>query len=605
MTSSKLKLLLPTLLALLLFQGCAVETVEVDETSSPKVSEDQTRPIFIKDYLVDQAKTLDEIYDVYSEFYFDYYPEDLDFIGDVELFGYENPKKFFPEISKESEEILKEITTKTINALNMLEINPNSSEYYDQQVLLWHCEDTLNRLEYQDTQYYAYPYFGAQSLVSLLLLDMHEINSTQDAQAYVYRVADAGRYLNEIHARVEAGIEKNIMIPNSSALDLYSELKADLQSIHIYRDKLDKELTRLNVDQDQYVNLMALYDEAESKHLKPAMEKLMNQANDLMKTSPYDRGISQLSNGKDYYQDYIIPHHVGLNLTAEEIHQMGLKEVDRIKIELRDLLADMGYEEDPMTAIRSIQQSSSTYKGNDAFEAYKNTMALIQEQLPSVFYEENIPGSIPEVRFFDYNSYLQPTIDGNRPAYFNIVNGSHFAYAIPALAIHEASPGHHLQISNVLDNPDTKLLRKLLRTTGYTEGWALYAEKMALETGLVVSNDVKVGMLLSELFRAGRLVVDTGLHYYNWSPDEAKDYFRDEIYYANAQFEVSRYMTMPGQALAYKLGEIKILELREKVKSVFGPHFNLKEFHAQVLDDGYLPLSLLEEKIDNYIQDGP
>lgn len=605
MASIKLRLLLPTLLALLLLQGCAVEKVEVHETSYPDISENQSRPIYMKAYSFDQAKTLDDIYDVYSEFYFDYYPEDLDFIGDVEIFGYENPKKFFPEISKESEEILKEITIKTINALNQLEINPNSSEYYDQQVLLWHCNDTLKRLEYENIQYYAYPYFGAQSLVSLLLLDMHEINNIEDAEGYIFRVADAGRYLNDIHTRVESGIEQNIMIPNSSAFDLYSELKAEIQSLNLYRDKLDKELNKLNVNDDQHRQLMDLYDEAESKHLKPAMVALMDQANWLMKNSPYDRGVSQLPGGKEYYDNYVIQHHVGLNLSAEEIHQMGLDEVARIKIELFNLLDEIGYEEDPLTAIRSIQQSSITYRGNEAIEAYKTTMAEVQDQLPSFFYEENIPDSIPEVRFFDYNSYLQPTIDGKRPAYFNIVNGGHLAYAIPALAIHEASPGHHLQISNVLDNPETKLLRKLLRTTGYTEGWALYAEKMALETGLINSDDVKVGMLLSELFRAGRLVVDTGLHYFDWTPDEAKEYFREEIYFANAQFEISRYMTMPGQALAYKLGDLKILELREKVKAFVGPHFSLKDFHAQVLNDGYLPLSLLEEKIDNYTQTKP
>lgn len=155
---------------------------------------------------------------------------------------------------------------------------------------------------------------------------------------------------------------------------------------------------------------------------------------------------------------------------------------------------------------------------------------------------------------------------------------------------------------NVLSNPDIPLLRKLLRNTSYTEGWALYAEKLSLESGFVTDPAAQVGMLLSELFRAARLVADTGLHYFDWTQQEAIGYLANEAFAYGYDFEVLRYMTWPGQALAYKMGELKILELRQLAMDELGDKFDLKDFHGAVLDDGYLPLEILEMKILAYIE---
>ncbi len=583
----------------LLLHSCSLGTTskssEVDPNRNP-------RPIYNKTYSFEKANSLDDIYDVYTEFYFDYYPEDLDFIGDVNVYGYENPKLYFPEYSTESEIILKDVTTRAVEALKSIEVEPYSKDFYDKEVLIWFCEDTINNLNQPTERYFAYQNFGAQSLVSTLLLDMHEINTLSDVEAYIERVNDAGRYLLDIYDQVEVGIASDVMIPKSSAMNLFSELRAELYSIEKYKDKLTEAMDKLDIDETQYAELLVRYDEAQENHLKPALEKLIDQSNGLMKTSLFDNGLSELPSGKEYYQTYIIPHHLGLDLSAEEIHNVGLSEVKRIKEELKILLQSMGHEGDIREGIQSVQQSSLIFRGNDAFVEYERVMDEMFLQLPKVFYKDNIPKNNPTVRYFDYNSYLQPTIDGNREAYFNIVNTGHASFAITALAIHEASPGHHLQISNVLDNQDARLLRKLLRTTSYTEGWALYSEKIALENGFVKSDDVKVGMLLSELFRAGRLVVDTGLHYYGWTQEDAENYLINEAYFNHPEFEVQRYMTMPGQALSYKIGELKILELRQMAMDSLGNSFNLKDFHATILDDGYLPLSLLENKVRGYIK---
>lgn len=582
----------------LLLQSCSLgltESANLNPNNLP-------RPIYNNTYSFKKADTLDAIYDVYTQFYFDYYPEEMDFIGDVSGYGFENPKLYFPEYSTEAEVILKDVNTRAVKALESVEVEPYSNDFYDKEVLIWYCTDTLNKLNYPTERYFAYQNFGAQSLIPTLLLDMHEISTVNDAEAYIERIKDAGRFLNDIYDQVEIGKSSDVMIPKSSAMNLFSELKSELKGIDKYKEKLIKALDELEIEATQYEALLLSYDDAQENALKPALNKLIEQSTVLFKSSLYSNGLSELPRGKEYYEAHIIPHHLGLDLTAEEIHTIGLNEVKRIKEELAILIQSMGYEGDLKESIDDIKQYSKRFHGEDAFAEYERIMAEIHKQLPLAFHEGNIPKKNPAIRFYDYNSYFSATVDGNRDAYFNIVDAAHASYAITALAIHEASPGHHLQISNVLDDPDARLLRKLLGTTSYIEGWALYSEKVALESGFVKSDDVKVGLLLSELFRAGRLVVDTGLHYYDWTKMEAETYLRDEAFFDYPEFEVNRYMTMPGQALAYKMGELKILELRQLAMDSLGSDFDLKEFHAVILDDGFLPLRLLENKVLGYIE---
>lgn len=588
------------LISILLLQGCAIKNEKI--TSELPESGEALRPIFVKTYSFEQATSLDDVYDVYTEFYFDYNPSNLDFIGDVTAFGYDNPKRFFPEISVEAEQILIDVNTRAIKALESLDLEPNSSDYYDKEVLLWFLRDQLNQQVYAKDRFFAFPNFGRQATVSTVLLDLHEINTYDDAVAYIERVKDAGRYLDDIYNQVELGIESGVMIPKSNAFNLHSELRSEAGTLGRYKDKLNQSLDGLNIDNTQKKQLLSRYDEAEQKYLAPSLAKLVDQSFALFKDSLYDNGLSEYPNGKSFYENYVIPHHVGYEISAEEIHQLGLSEVERITEELKTQFEKMGFDGSISEGIHFVQQSSEQFRGQDAFDEYERVMDEMYAQLPKVFHQKNIPLDNPTVRFFDYNSYLQPSIDGSREGYFNIVNSVHLSYAIVSLAIHEASPGHHLQISNVLNNPDTRLLRKLLRTTSYVEGWALYSEKLALESGFVKSDDVVVGMLLSELFRAGRLVVDTGLHYYDWTQQDAENYLKEVIFMGYPQFEVMRYTTWPGQALAYKMGELKILELRDEAMIALGDKFDIKDFHSAILDDGYLPLMVLEKRVHQYIE---
>lgn len=592
------------LIGLMLFQGCTASAKKTEIQMASEIDPNHNpRPIYNKSYSFEDAKTLDDIYEIYTSFIFDYKPEYLDFIGDVSAFGFENPKRYFPEFSTEAEAILKQVSEEAIDALEKISVEANSADFYDKEVLLWFLKDTLNQLNYPTNRFFAYPSFGAQANVGLILLDMHEIQTLSDAENYVFRIQDAGRYLNDVYDQVALSLEAGVYLPKTNALRLFSELNAERDNTHLYKSKLLEAMDSLDLKAETQEELLALYELSIDEYYLPALDRLIQQTSDMAKNSPFENGLSQYPNGKNYYESVVIPHHVGLPFTAEEIHQVGLDEVARITEELSDLLEAMGHTEDILRSIYAVQQNSEKYQGQSAVIQYEKTMYEMAQKLPNVFHPHNIPSDLPAVRFFGYNSYLQPSIDGNRRGYFNITNGTHSAYAIPALTIHEASPGHHLQITNVLNNPDMRLLRKLLRTTSYVEGWALYSEKMALETGFVESDDVIVGMLLSELFRAARLVVDTGLHAFDWTKIEAENYLKNVAYSDYYAFEVVRYMSWPGQALAYKMGELKILELRQEAMDALGDRFDLKTFHSAVLDEGYLPLKILELKVHAYIEE--
>ena len=578
--------------------GCEKEAEEQAHVNTTGID----RPIFNKGYSFKKATTVSDVYDIYTEFYLDYNPMVRDFVGSMESFGYENEKLYLPEVSTEAELVSRDVNTRAKVTLENISVEENSPEFYNKEVLLWYIEDQLNYLDHADQHFMAYAYFGHQADVNTYLIDLHEINDLKDAEAFVHRIQDAGRFLTDVHDKVEISMASGIMIPKVSGLKLFSELKGEMASLDKYKDKLSNSLDSLEIDSEKKSSLLESYDLAQKDYLEPALQKLIDQAKIIASESTYHNGLSDYDHGKAYYENYSIPHFVNLDISAQEIHDLGLSEVARIQEELTLLFEELGYEGSLKQNINAIREGGENYRGQEAIDAYQKAMDDVFGKLDLVFHEKNIPEKNPAIRFFDYNSYLSPTIDGSREGYFNIVDYDHNSSGVVALAIHEASPGHHFQIMNVLSNPDIPLLRKLLRTTSYTEGWALYSEKLSLESGFVTDPAAQVGMLLSELFRAARLVADTGLHYFDWTQQEAMGYLANEAFGQGYNFEVLRYMTWPGQALAYKMGELKILELRQLAMDELGDKFDLKDFHGAILDDGYLPLEILEKKVLAYIQ---
>jgi uncharacterized protein (DUF885 family) len=323
-------------------------------------------------------------------------------------------------------------------------------------------------------------------------------------------------------------------------------------------------------------------------------------------------GISALPDGAKYYQ-FLIRHHTTANLTAEEIHKIGLDEVKRDEAEMLTIAQKLGFQD-----LKSFRASLKTNpklhpaSAEALLDAYRGYLGPMQARLPQLF------GRLPKANFEvdPVPDYMEKTAapayyeagapDGSRPGrlMINTYNAaSRNLYNAEATAYHEGLPGHHLQISIAQELEGVPAFRKYQHYTAYTEGWGLYAERLGKDAGFYQDPYSEYGRLENDAWRAIRLVVDTGVHSQHWSRQQMVDYFHDHsaMDETSIQTEVDRYISWPGQALAYKVGELKILEVRERAKKALGDKFDLRAFHDEVLGSGALPLDVLSDRIDGWI----
>ena len=320
-------------------------------------------------------------------------------------------------------------------------------------------------------------------------------------------------------------------------------------------------------------------------------------------------GLSDLPDGQAWYQ-YMIKTHTTLDLTAEEIHEYGRQEVARILSEMKKVKQQVKFEGSLAEFFEFLRTDDQFYYDNeqDLIDAYTNVKKKIDATLPKLF--DVFPKADYEVRAVPkYRaasaagaSYEGPAPDGSRPGIFYINTHnlkSQPKFLMETLSIHEAAPGHHFQIAIQQEVEGLPNYRKFGGYTVFSEGWALYAESLGKELGLFTDPYMWYGRLVDEQLRAMRLVVDTGLHSKGWTREQAIQFMLDNSSMAKSdvEAEVERYIVIPGQALAYKIGQRKIRELREYGENLLGDNFNIKKFHTQVLIDGSLPMPVLEEKL--------
>lgn len=323
-------------------------------------------------------------------------------------------------------------------------------------------------------------------------------------------------------------------------------------------------------------------------------------------------GIDSLPDGKKYYQ-FLIKRTTTTNLTADQIHQIGLDEVKKDEAAMLTIAQKLGFAD--LKSFRSSLKSNPKLHPASAdalLDAYRSVLKPMQARLPEFF--GTLPKEpfevVPVPEYLAKNSapaYYQPgTPDGSRPGrlFIDTYNATERnLYAVEAVAYHEGLPGHHLQISIAQELTGIPDFRKHEFFTAYTEGWGLYAEHLGKDVGFYQDPYSDYGRLEADIWRAIRLVVDTGVHSEAWSRDQMVQYFHDHsnIDEPSIQAEVDRYTAWPSQALSYKIGQLKILELRDRAQKALGPKFDLRAFHDQVLDAGALPLDVLEQRIDAWI----
>jgi uncharacterized protein (DUF885 family) len=325
-----------------------------------------------------------------------------------------------------------------------------------------------------------------------------------------------------------------------------------------------------------------------------------------------ESGISALPDGAKYYA-FRIRHITSTNLTAEQIHQIGLDEVKKDEAEMLVIAQKLGFVS--LASFRASLKANPKLKATsrDALlDAYRGYLTPMQARLPQLF------GTLPKAKFevVPIPDYLEKTAapayyesgstDGSRPGrlFIDTYNATdRNLYSVEDIAYHEGLPGHHLQISIAQELTGIPAFRKYQHYTAYTEGWGLYSERLGKDVGLYQDPYSDYGRLEGDIWRAIRLVVDTGVHSQHWTRDQMVQYFHDHsnIDDTSIQSEVDRYIGWPGQALAYKIGQLKILELRDRAKAALGDTFDLRAFHDQVVDSGALPLDVLSDRIDAWI----
>lgn len=355
--------------------------------------------------------------------------------------------------------------------------------------------------------------------------------------------------------------------------------------------------------------------QAIDQNVRPAYQKLGTFIQkDYLPHGRQHEGIWSLPNGDELYRFYVENNTTTLE-SPENIHQLGLKEVARIEAEMLKIAKAQGFND-----LKSFQQSLKTNPAvfpksrEEILEIYRGYIAQMQPELPKLFglLPKNKVEVLPVEQYREKEAagaeYHQGTPDGSRPGQVYVNTGDfseRSKISMEATAYHEAIPGHHMQIDIAQNLPNLPMFRKQPNHTAYIEGWALYAEQLGKDVGFYKDPLSDYGRLSSELFRACRLVVDTGVHYKKWTRQQMIDFMREHsaLDEPDIQAEADRYIAIPAQALAYKMGQLKIIELRELAKQELGDRFDIKAFHDMILNAGTLPLNILDARIKNWIKE--
>ena len=387
-------------------------------------------------------------------------------------------------------------------------------------------------------------------------------------------------------------------------------IKSDISSNPYLKVFKDADESIINIeDKNKLIDDAILLIE---NRINPAYKRLHDfLLNDYLPNSRESIGIKDIPNGKKYYE-YLANYYTTTDLTPDEIHNIGLKEIERIRSEMEQIIKDVDWDGDFLSFLNYLRTSPRFYYDNadDLFDAYLIMSKTIDPLLPKIFkvFPRAPYGVIPipdETAPFTTTAYYNSPSPG-RPGYFyaNLYKPeSRPKYEIPVLTVHEAVPGHHFQISIAQELENVPTFRKYQGITAFVEGWGLYSEELGEFMGIYDDPYDKFGQLTYDMWRAIRLVVDTGMHYMDWTREDAINLFIENSAKSKLDIEneVDRYIAWPGQALAYKIGQLKILELRNKAESMLGDKYDIKDFHHEVLKRGSLPLELLEFYIDEWI----
>jgi len=479
--------------------------------------------------------------------------------------------------------------------------------------------------EFRHHRYIVHQFRAAHTQVPSFLINIHSVKTKEDAQAYISRLDNVRTYFDQVIAqmkiREEAGVfppawAYDQMIDASKNVITGAPFDSSETPSTIWEDFQNK-VNNLDVTEAEKTTLLGEAKAALVTSVMPSYEKFIEELAHQREVTPEGDGVWRLPNGDKWYQNRL-NWFTTTDLTANEVHQIGLDNVERIHNAMRDIMEQVDFDgtlQEFFVFMREDEQFylPSTDEGRQQYlDMAKTAIDEMREAIPEYFgILPEAPMIVKRVEAFREQSagkafYQSPAQDGSRPGiyYANLYDMKAMpTYQLEALAYHEGIPGHHMQRAIAQELEGVPQFQKFLSFTAYTEGWGLYTEELAKDMGFYEDPYSDFGRLAMELWRACRLVVDTGIHTKKWSREEAVDYLVQNTPNPeyDAQKAIERYIAMPGQATAYMIGKLKIMELREHAQTELGDKFDWKGFHDEVLKYGPVPLSILEENINAWI----
>ena len=555
-------------------------------------------------------------------------PEALTYVGILDRFNWltkHNSRLSIPE-ENDLEEGIKELEKGIKTLYKYKDSSLTDVQKITKKIAIFDLENNLKELK--EFPYLDYPLnqIGGIHLNTIeFMSDMHPVRTKSEANDFIKRVELIRDVyegtLKDLEKQANSGIYPPEFVYGHVINQLNDFINYSFEEHPLYTQFMMK-VKELNITDKELDDFDKRIKKAIEDSVTPGFKLLLGFMERTKKNANKNHGIWSQPGGDDYYK-LRIRTYTTTDYTPEFIHQTGLSEVERITNRMREILTSLGYD-----TSKSVGQLMNELNENPDFlyadtpdrkeiivndytEMVNEAIEVMTEYFHTMPKSDVVVKAVPEYseQTAAGGYYQAPALDGSRPGVFyaNLYDIKQTpTYSMRTLTYHEATPGHHHQIAHSLENESLTLYRRFgYGTSAFSEGWALYAEQLALEAGLAENPYDELGILQSEIFRAVRLVVDTGMHYKKWTREEAMKYMKSITGMSDTEVrvEIERYIVWPGQALSYKVGMLKMLELRDKAKNELGDKFNIKDFHSAVLDHGNPPLFIVEEMVNKMIEE--
>lgn len=558
----------------------------------------------------DESEHLHHLFDLYWEWLMKINPDEATYLGYPKA---DHDK--WPNISLEALKQNHEFSYQILEHLKTLSTkNLDKEEKVSHSILKRILEEDQASFSFGDQWMPVNQMFGIHLSIPLVM-ELMANKTLKDYQNILSRLEHIPELIEQVIALLEEGVEKGITQPRIAILGAPQQILNQ-----IVENPLESPMLKAfqsfpsTIDEATQKQLLSDAKQIYLNKVIPALTQLHTYF--IEKYLPNCResiAFSDLPNGQEWYE-HKIKSSTTTNLSAEEIHELGLKEVERIYQEMLEVIKQTSFKGSFKEFLQFMKTDPQFYFSNreDLLKGYQTLAHEIENKLPLLFAKlPKLPFQVVPIPSYSEESqvgayYCSGSLADNRPGYF-FINTSYpelrAKWEMKPLALHEAVPGHHLQIALAQELENLPEFRKNVHFTGYIEGWGLYAESLGFDLDLYQDPYSHFGRLSYEMLRAIRLVVDTGMHAMGWSREQAIEFFKKYEPMSNHEIEteVDRYLVLPGQALAYKIGELKILEMRQIAKEILGDDFDIRNFHTAWLEHGTIPLDIAEDNIHDWI----